>query len=125
VHVFRQAVAPQAYGAQSLTTFAGQAVAAPLQADANVSAPPLHDAGAPHDAPTFPAGWTQPTAVSQASAVHGLVSVQSMAAPLLQAPALQASPEVQALPSLHGAPVVAFGFEHTPVVVLHAPVVWH
>jgi hypothetical protein len=49
--------------------------------------------------------------------------VQSKSAPLVQAPALQVSPEVQALPSLHGTPFVAFGFEHTPFVVLHVPAV--
>ena len=32
---------------------------------------------------------------------------------------------VHALPSLQLVPLVATGFEHAPVVVLHVPAVWH
>jgi hypothetical protein len=42
-----------------------------------------------------------------------------------QAPAWQVSLCVQALPSLHDAPSAFAGFEHTPVLVLHVPAVWH
>jgi hypothetical protein len=100
---------------------AGQAVAAPLQAEASVSLPPPHEAALPQDAPALPAGWMHPTAVSQASAVQGFVSAQSIAAPLLHEPALQESPAVQALPSLHAVPLAAAGFEQTPFAVLHVP----
>jgi hypothetical protein len=124
-HAFKHAVAPHANGAQSRTTFAGHAVAAPLQAVASVSLPPLQEAGLPQAVPPLLAGWMHPTAVSQASAVHGFVSAQSMAGPLLHAPAEHVSFDVQALPSLHAAPFATAGFEQTPVPVLHVPAVWH
>ena len=43
----------------------------------------------------------------------------------VQVPLWQVSVCVHALPSLHVVPFVATGFEHTPVLVLHVPVVWH
>jgi hypothetical protein len=42
-----------------------------------------------------------------------------------QAPAWQVSDWLHALPSLHEAPLAFAGFEHTPVLVLHVPAVWH
>ena len=116
---------PQAYGAQARTTFSGQLVDAPLHADASVSLPPLHEAGAPQAAPWFPAGRIHPTAVSHASAVHGFVSVQSMAGPLRHAPDEHVSLDVHALPSSQAEPFGAAGFEQTPVAALHVPMPWH
>ena len=45
--------------------------------------------------------------------------------PPLQVPLWHVSVCVHALPSLHAVPFVATGFEHTPVLVLHVPAVWH
>jgi hypothetical protein len=125
VHAFKQAVEPQAYGAQSCTTFAGQVAEAPLHADASVSLPPLQEAVAPQAAPWFPAGLMHPTAVSHASAVQGFVSVQSMDGPAWQAPDEHTSFDVQALPSSQAEPFGAAGFEQTPVAGLHVPMPWH
>src|SRR5206468_4319454 len=43
----------------------------------------------------------------------------------VQVPFWQLSVWVQALPSLHAVPLLAFGFEHTPVVVLRVRAKWH
>jgi hypothetical protein len=40
-------------------------------------------------------------------------------------PAWQVSVCVQAFPSLHEAPSTFAGFEHTPVLALQVPGVWH
>jgi hypothetical protein len=50
--------------------------------------------------------------------------VQVTAAPA-QVPFVQMSLVVQRLLSLHSVPFAAFGFEHTPVDVLHTPATWH
>ena len=43
----------------------------------------------------------------------------------VHAPFWQESLWVQALPSLQVVPLAAAGFEHAPVLGLHAPAVWH
>ena len=43
----------------------------------------------------------------------------------MQTPAWQVSLRSQRLPSLQSVPLVAVGFEHTPVAELHVPAVWH
>jgi hypothetical protein len=68
--------------------------------------------------------WTQPVAGLQESLVHGLLSSQLMAVPA-HVPPVHWSPDVQALASLQLVPLVAVGFEHTPVDVLHVPTTWH
>src|SRR5262249_60610252 len=69
--------------------------------------------------------WTPPVAGLQESLVHGLPSSQLGAAPPTQMPPLQVSLVVQALPSLQALPLVFWGLEQTPVVVLQVPAVWH
>src|SRR5215831_15042575 len=67
----------------------------------------------PVGGPKVPATW------------HWSDAVQTLAVPPVQAPAWQASPVVQALPSLHVVPLVAFGFEQTPVAGSQVPATWH
>ena len=43
----------------------------------------------------------------------------------VQLPETHASVWVQALPSLHIVPSLFAGFEHTPLVGLHVPALWH
>ena len=60
----------------------------------------------------------------QALVTQGLVLVQVIAVPP-HTPAVQTSEKVQGLPSSHVVVLGAFGFVHTPVVVLHTPATWH
>jgi hypothetical protein len=50
--------------------------------------------------------------------------VQTTAFPA-QVPAVQTSVFVHFWPSSQTVPFALSGFEHTPVVVLHVPAVWH
>jgi hypothetical protein len=72
------------------------------------------------------AGFEQtPVDVLQVPAVwHWSCAVQVTAFPV-QVPDWQASAVVQALPSSQVVPFALFGFEQTPVDVLHVPAVWH
>jgi hypothetical protein len=45
--------------------------------------------------------------------------------PGVHTPAVQVSPLVHAFPSLHAVPLLASGFEHTPVAGLQTPTAWH
>jgi len=51
--------------------------------------------------------------------------VQTTGLAPVQVPAWHVSVWVQALPSLQEVPLVAGGFEHTPVLGLHVPATWH
>ena len=63
---------------------------------------------------------------SQISPPLGLKTVKALQTFVpVHVPAWQVSLCVQALPSLQLVPLVAFGFEHTPVVVLQVPATWH
>lgn len=66
-----------------------------------------------------------PVPVSHVPAVwHWSDAVHVTALPV-HVPDWHVSGCVQALPSLHVVPSAFAGFEHTPVVMLHAPAVWH
>jgi hypothetical protein len=56
---------------------------------------------------------------------HWFEATHTTGLPPVQAPAWQVSVWVQAFPSTHNVPLVAFGFEHTPVPGLHTPATWH
>ena len=56
---------------------------------------------------------------------HWSGAVQTTGFAPVHAPAWQVSVCVHALPSLHVVPFAAAGFEHTPLVVSHAPATWH
>jgi|HubBroStandDraft_6_1064221.scaffolds.fasta_scaffold1031985_1 hypothetical protein len=83
---------------------------APLQAVPSVMFGFVH---APVDGLHTPATWHWSSAVQ----TTGFVPVQT--------PFSQTSVCVQGLPSLQPVPLLAEGFEHTPVVVLHTPATWH
>jgi hypothetical protein len=51
--------------------------------------------------------------------------VQTTGLAPVQVPLWQVSDWVQALPSVQAAPFALFGFEQTPVEVLHVPARWH
>jgi hypothetical protein len=50
---------------------------------------------------------------------------QTVGVPAEHTPAWQVSVVVQAFPSLHVVPFAFAGFEHTPVVGLQVPALWH
>jgi hypothetical protein len=56
---------------------------------------------------------------------HWSEAVQTTGLLPVHVPLWQVSVCVHALPSLHAAPLVLLGFEHTPVLGLHVPAVWH
>jgi hypothetical protein len=60
-----------------------------------------------------------------ASSVHGLLSLQITGVVPTHDPLWHASTVVQALPSLQRVPLVATGFEQTPVCVSQVPAEWH
>jgi hypothetical protein len=120
VHLVRQAVAPQAYGAHAFVTATGQAAAEPVQADACVWRPPVHDAGT-HTVPPLPGVNVHPLAGEQPSTVHPLLSLHGSAGPPVHVPPTQVSLVVQAFPSLHDVPFPFAGFEQTPVAATQAP----
>jgi hypothetical protein len=66
-----------------------------------------------------------PFKVLHASSVHGLLSLQITGLVPTHVPLWHASVCVQALPSVQDVPLVAFGFEQTPVPVLQTPATWH
>jgi hypothetical protein len=68
---------------------------------------------APVDVLQVPATW------------HWSSAVQTTGFAPVQVPDWQVSVCVQAFPSLQVVPLVAAGFEHAPVEVLHVPAVWH
>ena len=80
-----------------------------------------------HAVPLVAAGFEHaPVLVLQVPAVwHWSLAVQVTGFAPVQVPLWHVSLCVQALPSLHDVPLVAAGFEHSPVLVLHVPTVWH
>jgi hypothetical protein len=80
-----------------------------------------------HDVPLTSGGFEQaPVAALQVPAAwHWSLAAQVTGEAPVQVPAWQVSVCVQAFPSLHDDPSVLVGFEHTPVLVLQVPAVWH
>jgi hypothetical protein len=80
-----------------------------------------------HEAPSTFGGFVQtPVLVLQVPVVwhwSGAAHVTGLAP--AHAPAWHVSAWVHALPSLHEAPSAFAGLEHTPVLVLQVPAVWH
>jgi len=80
-----------------------------------------------HAVPFALFGFEQtPVPVSQVpTSWHWSRAVQTTGFEPVQAPDWHVSVCVQALPSLHAVPFALFGFEQTPVPVLHVPTSWH
>lgn len=80
-----------------------------------------------HAAPFALLGFEHtPVTVSQTPGTwHWSAAMHVTGLPPVQVPAWQVSVCVQAFPSMHAVPFPLFGFEQTPVTMLHVPTLWH
>jgi hypothetical protein len=88
--------------------------------------PVVHAFPSLQDVPLETAVCDTPVTGSHASAVHGFPSSTTSGVPGVHVPPWQVSAPSHTVPFGHGVPsILLLGAEHTPVLVLHVPAVWH